>query len=80
MDAQLCKDCPLRAQCFDGKEPRTLTTRGDEAKVQAKRAEQQSESWQAHYRERNRMEHVNKQLNANDGRDGRHYGKCKTEG
>ena len=80
MDAALCRDCPLRAQCIDGKGPRTLTIRGDEAKVQAKRAEQQSEAWQAHYHERSRVEHVNQQLTANGGRDGRYYGTRKTEG
>ena len=40
MDRERCKDCPLRAQCVDGKGPRTLTVRGDEAKVLAKRVEQ----------------------------------------
>ncbi|MHB1629733.1 MAG: IS1182 family transposase [Bacilli bacterium] len=80
MDRERCKDCPLRAQCVDGKGPRTLTVRGDEAKVQAKRVEQQSELWQSHYRERSRVEHVNKQLTANGGRDARYYGMRKTEG
>jgi len=80
MDSKLCKDCPLRSQCVDGKGPRTLTVRDDEAKVQAKRVEQQSESWQVHYRERSRVEHVNKELTAHGGRDARYYGVRKTEG
>ncbi len=69
---------PLRVQCVNGKGPRSITVRGDEAKMQERRQEQASEEWQAHYCERRRVEHVNEQLTARGGRQGRYIGERKT--
>ena len=78
MDPTHCATCPLRAQCVDGKGPRSITVRGDEAKMQERRQEQAQEEWQAHYCERSRVEHVNEQLTAHGGRQGRYFGERKT--
>jgi len=78
MDPTHCASCPLRAQCVDGKGPRSITVRGDEVKMQERRQAQAGDEWQAHYCERSRVEHVNEQLTAHGGRQGQYIGERKT--
>ncbi|MHB1683631.1 MAG: hypothetical protein ACYCYO_12535 [Bacilli bacterium] len=59
--------------------------RGNEKASSANRASRSTQSEKNNRvsgdnRERSRVEHVNKQLTANGGRDGRYYGTRKTEG
>jgi transposase len=79
MDEEKCKTCPLQAQCVGGKGPRTIRVRADEASIQERRKEQEAPEWQAHYRERSRVEHVNAEMTKHGARDGRYVGKRKTE-
>ncbi|QSO48083.1 transposase [Alicyclobacillus mengziensis] len=79
MDESKCKDCLLRSQCVNGKGPRSIRIRADEKKIQEKRAKQETPEWNAHYRERSRVEHVNESMIRHGGRKTRYFGKRKTE-
>lgn len=79
MNEEYCKDCPLRTQCVGGKGPRTIRVRADEATIQERRKEQEAPEWQAHYCERSRVEHVNAEMAGHGAREGRYFGKRKTE-
>lgn len=78
MDRDQCATCPLRPQCVGGNGPRTLRVRADEARIQAKRREQATAAWQAHYHTRSRIEHVNAEMTRHGGRHGRYWGLRKT--
>jgi hypothetical protein len=54
---------------------RTITIRGDEARRQALRAEQEDPAWQESYRERSRAEHVNERVTRRGGRHVRQRGR-----
>ena len=79
MDEAKCQECPLRAQCVNGKGPRSIRVRADEKQVQEKRAKQRTSEWTEHYRERSRVEHVNENMVRHGGREARYFGKRKTE-
>ena len=85
--AATCAACPLRAQCVGepqpGKRapgPRSVTIRPDEAALQARRAAQATPAWQAHYRLRSHVEHVQAQQSRHGGRQGRYWGLRKNLG
>lgn len=79
MDEEHCRNCPLRAKCVGGKGPRTIRVRADEASIRARRKEQEAPEWRAHYCERSRVEHVNAEMTGHGARNGRYFGKRKTE-
>ena len=75
-----CAGCALREQCVGGsKGPRHVTVATDEAFRQAERKRQAEPAWLAHYRERSRIEHVNRLLAMRGGRTSRYWGRIKTE-
>jgi hypothetical protein len=85
--AATCRACPLRAQCVGepqpGKRapgPRSVAVRPDEAALQARRDEQATPAWQAHYRLRSHVEHVQAQQSRHGGRQGRYWGLRKNLG
>jgi len=45
-----CKDCPLRAQCTDSKEGRTIRLHPHEATLQRMRQQQKEPAWKAQYK------------------------------
>lgn len=73
-----CQACPLRPQCVAGTRPRSLQIRPDEAAIQVARQEQATAAWQAHYRLRSHVEHVQAQQSRHGGRQGRYWGARKT--
>lgn len=79
MDESKCENCPLRAQCLNGKGPRPIRIRADEKQIQEKRAKQKASEWTDHYRERSRVEHVNENMTRHGGREAHYFGKRKTE-
>ena len=77
--AAVCEACPVRSMCVGAKKGgRTITIRGDEARVQVLRAQQEDPAWQEHYRERSRVEHVNERVTAHGGRQARYRGREKS--
>ena len=72
-----CQGCPLRGQCVPNGGARSLTIRPDEAAIQARRQIQATAAWEAHYRERSRVEHVQAQQARHGGRHGRYWGPRK---
>jgi len=85
--AGTCRVCPLRAQCVGepqpGKRPpgpRSVSVRPDEASLRVRRAEQATPAWQAHYRTRSHVEHVQAQQSRHGGRQGRYWGLRKNLG
>jgi hypothetical protein len=74
MDAGVCAACPMREQCVKGNGARTIRVRADEAQIQERRAEQETDEWQLHYCERSRVEHVNAELTRHGGRKARYWG------
>jgi transposase len=76
--AVTCQACPLRAQCVAGPRPRSLSIRADEAVIQAARQQQATPEWQARYRRRSHVEHVQAQQSRHGGRQGRYWGERKT--
>jgi len=78
--AATCAACPVRAQCVPGRQPRRLAIRPDEAVIQAARAAQATAAWQAHYRQRSHVEHVQAQQTRHGGRTARYWGPRKVLG
>lgn len=75
-----CAACPLRAQCTTSKrEGRSVAVRPDEAAYRVLRAEQETESWKADYRERPRVEHKIAELMHHGMRRARYLGRAKTQ-
>ncbi|MHB8460934.1 MAG: transposase, partial [Candidatus Limnocylindrales bacterium] len=74
-----CADCPLRAQCVGGTQGRTLTIDADDPVRHAERARQADPAWQAHYRERSRVEHGIQRVTRHGGRRSRYWGRLKVE-
>lgn len=72
-----CAACPLRDQCVAGPHGRSITLDPDEPQRQVERQRQAASAWQAHYRERTRVEHANHFLTCHGGRTGRYWGKLK---
>lgn len=85
--AATCAACPLRARCVGARPPgkrpagpRTVALRPDEAALQARRQEQATPAWQAYYRRRSHVEHVQAQQSRHGGRQGRYWGLRKNLG
>ena len=85
--AATCAACPLRAPCVGAAAPgtpdpgpRSVAVRPDEAALQARRAAQATPAWQAHYRTRSHVEHVQAQQSRHGGRQGRYWGLRKNLG
>ena len=74
-----CAQCPLRAQCVGGQGGRTLSLDANEPVRQAERERQADPAWQAHYRERSRVEHGIQRVTRHGGRRTRYWGRCKVE-
>ena len=78
--SKTCATCPLRAKCTTSKrEGRTVGIRPDEAAYRVLRAEQETESWQAAYRVRPRVEHKIAELMHHGMRRARYLGRAKTQ-
>ncbi|MDA8193856.1 MAG: IS1182 family transposase [Thermaerobacter sp.] len=74
-----CTQCPLRAQCVGGNGGRPLSLDADEPVRQAERERQAGQAWQAHYRERSRVEHVIQRVTRQGGRRTHYWGRSKVE-
>ncbi len=85
--AGTCRACSLRAQCVGEPQPgqrppgpRSVSVRPDEASLRTRRAEQATPAWQAQYRTRSHVEHVQAQQSRHGGRQGRYWGLRKNLG
>ncbi len=85
--AATCRACPLRAPCVGAPQPgqrppgpRSVSVRPDEARLRVRRDEQATPAWQAHYRTRSHVEHVQAQQSRHGGRQGRYGGLRKNLG